>query len=309
MADAARARAVSRARRGPRRRGVTRPRTWFASGRPAPHVASPTLAAASRFSSRARRVCHHCGVTLLEARDAPPRSTLPPLPPAPPRDRFRAGALAVLPLLAGVVPFGAVFGISARAAGWGLLETQALSMLLFAGSAQLAVVTLAGGGAAAATIVLAVALLNLRHVLYGMSLARWLPPDEPPPRPLLAALVTDESFAVTARECLEGRASARFLWGANVTMYVAFALATLAGALFGDRLPDPSGLGLDVIFPLMFLALLLTVARNRRDWAVAALAVVVVLALRRFVDGGTALLAATVGAAALGALLEGRRGG
>ncbi len=225
------------------------------------------------------------------------------------RRRFRDGVIGVLPLMVGVVPFALVFGMSARAGGWSVIETQALSMLLFAGSAQLAVLSLAAGGAAGAAIVVVVALLNLRHVLYGMALARWLPRDEPPPRPLLAALVTDESFGLATREAVAGRPSAAFLWGSSVTLYVLFAIFTLAGALLGDRIPDPTGLGLDIVFPLTFLALLLVVVRGWRDWLVAALSGGLVVALRQVLDGGTALLGATVAAAAIGALLLGDSGG
>ena len=80
------------------------------------------------------------------------------------------GAVALLPLLAGVVPFAIAFAIAARAAGFTIYETQALSMLVFAGSAQLAVVALAGVGASAPAIVLTALVLNLRHLLYGLSL-------------------------------------------------------------------------------------------------------------------------------------------
>lgn len=224
------------------------------------------------------------------------------------RRRFRDGVIAVLPLMVGVVPFALVFGMSARAGGWSVVETQALSMLLFAGSAQLAVLSLAAGGAAGATIVVVVALLNLRHVLYGMALARWLPRDEPPARPLLAALVTDESFGLATREAVAGRPSAAFLWGSSVTLYALFAIFTLVGALLGNRIPDPSGLGLDIVFPLTFLALLLVVVRGWRDWLVAALSGALVVALRQVTDGGTALLGATVAAATIGAVLLGNDG-
>ena len=59
----------------------------------------------------------------------------------------RRGFVAMMPLWIGVVPFGATFAILARGSGFSVLETQALSMLVFAGSAQLAVVTLVAAGA------------------------------------------------------------------------------------------------------------------------------------------------------------------
>jgi predicted branched-subunit amino acid permease len=203
----------------------------------------------------------------------------------------------MLPLLVGIVPFALVFGMSARALGWHPWETQALSMLLAAGGAQLAVLSLSAAGASGPVIVAVVALLNLRYALYGMALARWLPPDEPPPRPLLAAVLSDESFGLATREALAGRPSAAFLWGASITLYVVLALGTLAGTLLGAWLPDPRALGLDVVFPLVFLALLLLTARDGRDWLVAGASAVVAVGLRQVTDGGTALLGATVGTA------------
>ena len=230
-----------------------------------------------------------------------------PAPPVAWRRRYRDGVVAMLPLLVGIVPFALVFGMSARALGWHPWETQALSMLLAAGGAQLAVLSLSAAGASGPVIVAVVALLNLRYALYGMALARWLPPDEPPPRPLLAAMLSDESFGLATREALAGRPSAAFLWGASITLYVVLAVGTLAGTLLGAWLPDPRALGLDVVFPLVFLTLLLLTARGGRDWLVAGGSAVVAVGLRQVTDGGTALLGATVGTAAAAAFLAGRR--
>jgi 4-azaleucine resistance transporter AzlC len=223
--------------------------------------------------------------------------------------RFRAGSLAMLPLMVGVIPFGMVYGVSALAAGWSPVQTMAMSLLLFAGAAQLAVVSLVAGGAAYVAVALAVFVMNLRHLLYGMSLARELPGDEPPPRLVQAFTLTDESYAVTIRESRQGRASTAFFWGASLTLYVSWQVASALGIMLGDRIPDPTALGLDLIFPLTFLSLLLAVARNRRDWAVATLSGAIVVGLRQVTDGGTALIAGTIVAACIGALIgESRRG-
>lgn len=214
---------------------------------------------------------------------------------------FRRGVLAVAPLWAGVVPFAVAFAIGARAAGFGVGETQALSMLVYAGSAQLAVVTLTAEGAGVAAIVLTALALNLRHVLYGLWLGAWLDPRPRPPRPVLAGFLTDESYGLTVKAFLDGRGSDAFLMGTGLGLYVPFAAATLAGSLQGTFLPDPDRIGLDVVFPLSFLALLLPLLRNRRDLAVALGAGLASLLLGRVLDGGTAVLLATTGAAAAGA--------
>ena len=88
---------------------------------------------------------------------------------------FTQGFRAAAPLWLGVVPFALVYAVVARDAGLSLLETQALSVLVFAGSAQFSAVGLFGSGAAALEIVSTTFLLNVRHVLYGLSLGRRIP--------------------------------------------------------------------------------------------------------------------------------------
>ncbi|MGI9252541.1 MAG: AzlC family ABC transporter permease [Thermomicrobiales bacterium] len=215
--------------------------------------------------------------------------------------RFRRGVLGMLPLMIAVIPFGMVFGVSARAEGWSVVQTQGMSLILFAGSAQLAVVSLVSGGAAPLAIVIAVLVMNLRHMLYGMSLARELPAGEPPPRWLLAATLTDESYAVTITEARRGSASSAYLWGASLTLYLCWALATLAGIVLGARIPDPHALGLDLIFPLTFLSLLVMVVRGWRDWVVAAIAAGIAMGLRQVTDGGAALIGGMLLGAFIGA--------
>ena len=209
----------------------------------------------------------------------------------------------MLPMMVGVIPFGIVFGASARAGGWTAIQTQAMSMILFAGASQLVVLGLVAAAAAPVMIVLTVAILNLRHLLYSMSLSRTLRGSEPPPRWLLAFTVTDESFAMTIRESLSGRATPAFLWGSSLVLYFSWALATMVGILIGDRIPDPTTYGLDLIFPLTFLALLVSVANTRKEWIVAALTAVLAVALSRVVDGGTALFISILAGAAIGALV------
>jgi 4-azaleucine resistance transporter AzlC len=210
----------------------------------------------------------------------------------------------MLPLWVGVIPFGATFAILARGGGFSALETQALSMLVFAGSAQLAVVTLVASGAGLPAVVLTTLLLNLRHLLYAVSLSRYLGPHIRPPRWLLAFFLTDESFGLAIHAFLQGRGSAGFLFGASLSLYVAFAGATLAGSLLGGHIPAPERIGLDFIFPLSFLALLLPLLRGGRPVAVALLAVTLALLLGRILDGGATVLLATIVAATFGALID-----
>jgi 4-azaleucine resistance transporter AzlC len=220
------------------------------------------------------------------------------------RSEVRRGFLAMLPLCAGIVPFATAFALLARTAGFSAIETQALSLLVFAGGAQIAMVTLYAGGAGAVAIVLTVLVLNLRHVLYGLSLGRQLGQRTRPPLPLLAFTLTDEAYGVTIRDGLDGGGGPGFFLGASLSLYVVYNLATLAGVLLGQFLPDPQRLGLDFIFPLTFLALLLPLLRNWRQGVVAASSAVAALLLSRVTAGGVTILLAAISAAGLGVALD-----
>jgi 4-azaleucine resistance transporter AzlC len=220
----------------------------------------------------------------------------------------RRGALATAPFIAGVGPFGMAYAVSALAAGFSPLETFLFSVLACSGSAQMASVGLVASGSGPVAVVLTALGLSLRHVLYGLSLATWLPRTTQPPTPLLAATVFDEGFGLATREAAAGRGSAGFLFGANGLLCLTWLAATAAGLLLGQLLPDPETIGLDVIFPFSFLALLLPLIRTRRDTVVAVVAGAGALLLRSVLGPGPAVVVAIAGAAALGAALDRERG-
>jgi len=216
----------------------------------------------------------------------------------------RRGFVAMLPLWLGVVPFALAFAILARTSQFSTVETVTLSILVFAGSAQLAFVKLVEHDSGGAAILLTVLLLNLRHVLYGLSLNAHLPARTRPPRPVLAAGMTDESYGLTIRAFLGSRGSDGFFFGANLSLFVSFAAATLIGALLGSHIPDPDRLGLQIVFPLSFVALLLPLLGTRRDVAVAVLSGSLALLLSQSFGGGIVVLTTTMIGAGVGTLLD-----
>lgn len=217
---------------------------------------------------------------------------------------FRRGLLASLVLWPGTIPFALAYALVAQSAGFSPWETVLSSLLIFAGSAQLVTVNLVAGGAGIVSIIVTALLLNLRHILYGFSIDRALSREERRARPLLAFLLTDEMYGLWMRERLAGRGSLAFALGVGVSLYVDWNLSTAAGAAFGALLPDPERIGLDFIFPLSFLALLLPLLRSRIAVVVAAVAGAIVLFVAPFASSGVSFLAAAIGAAAAGALLD-----
>ena len=151
------------------------------------------------------------------------------------------------------------------APGLSLVETQALSALVFAGSAQFTAVGLFAAGSAGASIVLTTLLLNIRHLLYGVSVGRQFDLSRRQ-RPVAAFFLTDEAFGVASGT---GERAFPFLLGVELSLFVTWNLATFGGFLLGSAIPDPTELGVDLIFPLAFLALLVPMLRTRIELGVA----------------------------------------
>jgi 4-azaleucine resistance transporter AzlC len=212
---------------------------------------------------------------------------------------FRHGFRAMVPLWLGVIPFGLAYAVIARDAGLSLLETQALSLFVFAGSAQVSAASLFGRGAGGLEIVLTTFLLNVRHVLYGVSLGRVVPMT-PRERAVGAYFLTDEAYGVSVAR--KARAFS-FVLGAELSLFLVWNLATLAGALLGQAIPDPERLGVDFVFPVAFLALLVPLLRRRHDVAVAVVAGLTAWLLAKWLAGGLPVLGAGVLGALLGAVL------
>src|SRR5262249_17651444 len=217
---------------------------------------------------------------------------------------FLRGARSTLPLLPGVVPFGLIYGVAARGAHLPPLLTQAMSSIVFAGSAQFAVVQLVAAGAPALALVLTAAILNLRHVLYSASLAPVLRPVSTRWKALVAYLLTDESYGVVSARLRAGLAEAgrvSYLLGSGVTLWSTWQLSTLAGLLIGAEIP--SAWSLDFTATLTFIALSVPLLADRASVCCAAVAAFAsVLLLHAPLKLG--LVAATVAGVLVGLAVE-----
>lgn len=219
---------------------------------------------------------------------------------------FRRGFALMLPLWPGVIAFAVAFAIAARAAGFSAPEVVALSLFIFAGSAQVATVALYASGAGFIPIVLTGLLLNFRHTFYGLSVSRWLPERTTPPKPILAFFLTDESYGMTIRSLMTGHGGSLYLFGASTSLWVIYIASTASGAVLGGRLPFADSTGLEFIFPLTFIALLVPLLRGRVDVAVALIAAVLMYLLDGRVPDGASIVLVILIAAAAGVLLDSR---
>lgn len=220
---------------------------------------------------------------------------------------FRAGVLALLPLLLGVFPFGMIYGVLALESGLAAWQAQAMSALVFAGSSQIVLCQLLAGHAPLAVIFVTIAIVNLRHVLYSASVApetRHLPGGW---KALLAYLLTDEAYAVMMARVRTADASAYkhwFFFGSGLTLWSGWQLSTLAGLLLGSEIPPEWGF--DFAVPLTFIALVVPAAHSRADWLAVTVAGAAALLLAAL-PFKLALIAATLLGVAGGVWMQRRQ--
>jgi 4-azaleucine resistance transporter AzlC len=200
-----------------------------------------------------------------------------------------------------------IYAVSALAAGLDAAQTLAMSLFVFAGAAQFTAAGLFAAGASPATIVITTLIVNARHVLMGASLAQHLRSAPGWLRMALVAQLTDETYALAMQRFLERRGSATFMAGANISLYLMWQASAIIGMLLGAQIPDPATYGLDLVFPLTFIGLLVPLLRTRASGAVALAAGLLALGGALLLPGKWYILLAGVVGSALGAGLREER--
>ena len=199
--------------------------------------------------------------------------------------------------------YGTSFGAVSVAAGLSVAQTCALSLVMFTGASQFALVgVLAAGGTPLAGAVTAL-LLGTRNTLYGLRvgpLLGWTGSR----RVAAAHLLIDESTAMAVTRPTRTLARTGFL-ATGASVFVLWNLFTLLGALAGQTLGDPRTYGLDAAVGAAFLALVWPRLSERRNQLVALGAAAVALGLVPVTAAGVPVLAA--GGVALLAGVLGRR--
>ncbi|HEV7875625.1 MAG TPA: AzlC family ABC transporter permease [Nocardioides sp.] len=196
--------------------------------------------------------------------------------------------------------YGVSFGAVSVAAGLSVAQTCALSLLMFTGASQFALVGVLAAGGAPLSGALTALLLGTRNTLYGLRLAPLL--QWSGWRRLLAAqLVIDESTAMAVTRPSRAAARLGFLT-TGLSVFVLWNLATFGGAIAGTLLGDPRTFGLDAAVGAAFMALLWPRLRDRRNQLVAVAAAAVALGIVPIAPAGVPVLAAAGVALLAGAL-------
>jgi 4-azaleucine resistance transporter AzlC len=188
-----------------------------------------------------------------------------------------------LPILVGVIPFGLIYGVLALSSGIPALQAQAMSSIVFAGSAQFITAQLFGHGTPALVIVMTAAVVNLRHLLYSASLAPYLQKLKPAWKWVLGYLLTDEAYAlvITRFQRAENPAPGAqdcdhkhwYFLGAGLALWTTWQLSTAAGIFIGTQVS--ASWSLDFTLALTFIALVVPNLKDRPSLGAALAAGVI----------------------------------
>lgn len=184
--------------------------------------------------------------------------------------------------------YGAAFGAAGITAGFSILQTCLLSLLLFSGASQFAVVGIMGAGGSAASAIATATLLGFRNALYGLQLAPILKVTGL--KRIIASQITiDESTAVSTLQANDSdRKRAFYLTGFGV--YIFWNLFTFLGALGASAIGDPSVWGLDAAVPAAFCGLVWPRLKDKRLFLISACAIILALLLTPITPAGIPII-------------------
>ena len=210
-----------------------------------------------------------------------------------------------MPLVLSAIPFAMLFGALAMKVGLGLWGGVGFSSLIFAGSAQFVGADLYGQGTGLLIIFAVVFLLNARHLLYSLDLAKRCPHWPNWGRLIVGYFLTDESYAISARR-LDAKPHEplplAYFTGSSLVLFVFWNFFTLVGLLLVAQLPNIADLGIEIAIYSAYIAIFVPMIVTFPRLAVALSAAGLSLALKDL-PFQLGLVAGTFGGIAIGMLL------
>ena len=190
------------------------------------------------------------------------------------RHAFGRGLRDALPLLLGIVPFALVSGVAATKANLSFSQAMGLSVFVFAGTSQIAALSLVRSNAPFLVAVLTAVVVNLRIGMYSASIAPYFRKYETRWRALLSYFLVDQTFALSLAAYRDSDVDHRWYYlGVAVTLWTVWQAFTVVGIVVGAGVPTTWGL--DFAVPLVLIALLVPMIEDVPKVGAAAVAAVV----------------------------------
>lgn len=184
--------------------------------------------------------------------------------------------------------YGAAFGAASIGAGFSILQSCLLSILLYSGASQFAVVGIMGAGGSAISAIATATLLGFRNALYGLQMAPILKVTGLN-RVIAAQLTIDESTAVATLQDNDADRKRGF-YVTGIGVYVFWNLFTFLGALGASAIGDPAVWGLDAAVPAAFCGLIWPRLKNKLQFLVCGLAIALALLLTPLTPAGVPII-------------------
>jgi predicted branched-subunit amino acid permease len=184
--------------------------------------------------------------------------------------------------------YGAAFGAAGVTAGFSILQSCLLSILLFSGASQFAVVGIMGAGGSAISAIATATLLGFRNALYGLQMAPILKVTGLN-RVLAAQITIDESTAVATLQDNDAERKRGF-YVTGIGVYIFWNLFTFLGALGASAIGDPAVWGLDAAVPAAFCGLVWPRLKNKLQFVVCASAIALALMLTPLTPAGVPII-------------------
>lgn len=185
------------------------------------------------------------------------------------------------PVMGTVLLVGTTFGVVAKQSGLEPLQIVAMSLFVFAGASQFAMVQLFSESAPPPIVIVSVLFINLRHLLMATSLRPQLVRLPLPWRLFAAFFLTDESFAMATGHFRRGGRSLAYYLTFAISLFALWNVATVFGIVVGGAIGDPRRFGVDFAITATFIGIVVLAIRHRSDIVIALVAAAVagVLAL------------------------------
>jgi 4-azaleucine resistance transporter AzlC len=210
---------------------------------------------------------------------------------------------AALPIVLGYLPVGMAFGVLARKAGLTPLEAGGMSLLVYAGASQFIAVEMISKGALWLPILLTTFFVNLRHFLMSSTLALQFNRHPFKTFALMAAQLTDESFALVMSDVSRISNRPGYLFGIQMISHLAWIGGSVGGALFGELIGHES-VGLPFALPALFICLLVLQMKSLHLFGVMILAGIFSILVKGFLPGHWYIPLAALLASGIGVMMK-----
>lgn len=209
---------------------------------------------------------------------------------------FTSGLKSGISIAIGYFPVALTFGLLAKLTNLSLIETTAMSLLVYAGASQYIALGLIAAAVNPALIIMNTFIVNIRHFLMTAALTERMASEKRWVKAIYAFGITDETFSMLTTS-KKGKISTAFAFGVTLISYASWVFFTAVGYIVGANLPLFLQAAMSIALYAMFIGLLVpSMKESRKVFMLASLAGAIhcFLYFTNLLSTGWAILVATL---------------